>query len=713
MVYTVTYYRGLTQFVNFLLAGEAPREWAPFLSGARLIPFVKAPSGVRPIAIGDTLRRLASKCANKSIAEDVAKFLSPLQLGVGIPNAIEAISRAVLAVRGLHGLEDDYTEVSVDLLNAFNLVERDTMLSLVRIHNPSIYAWVSWCYSSASNLFYRDDLTLQSRCGAQQGDNLGPYLFSLVLQPILSRLKRSFPGLYLNVWYLDDGKLIGKKSDVEAALQLLFRLGAHDGIVPGNKTRANRDLVVYKPGADSQAMDIDENPLIPIIVEPFGKHLGVPDEPCLEKFFDDRLSKCDRFFQALHQIDRHDAMKLLSLCGATCRMVFFARNIAPALAQPYFSRFDKRVGETFTELTGVPWLGTYSMQAQLWSIGFGLRSIERHSSAAYLAASSACNNLVSLLLNIESFVDPVVVSAARRFNDLVKPEGRVTLPITSVLKQRILSEHIDERMEEVLFQCCSRESQVRLRQQKEREAMAFFRLHPNSRFGLKFSNDETAMVVQQWLGYDHLADAKCRACKNGDYTLGRLYAHGVTCHSEYHRIARHNSVRNEVRNLFSMAGHVVHSREGRLPETSYRPGDIAVERFQGGRDAFLDVRVGSPIQQQYLARGVTEAHVMHLAAEDEKSKKNGVKQKCDDAGIDFIPLILSTYGVWSTQARSLFRGLAQRVADFDGKNAKGVLSRFYERASFILMRWNARMVLDRRPAPQGNDTVRRSYGVLP
>src|SRR3546814_19655410 len=52
----------LSMLVDFLASGSAPRDWSPFLAGGRLIPLKKGETGVRPIAVGEVVRRLASKC---------------------------------------------------------------------------------------------------------------------------------------------------------------------------------------------------------------------------------------------------------------------------------------------------------------------------------------------------------------------------------------------------------------------------------------------------------------------------------------------------------------------------------------------------------------------------------------------------------------------------------------------------------------------------
>ena len=58
-------------------------------TAARLIPLDKKP-GVRPIAVGEVVRRIVCKAIMKIIERDVLLVIAPRQVCVGVPSACEA-----------------------------------------------------------------------------------------------------------------------------------------------------------------------------------------------------------------------------------------------------------------------------------------------------------------------------------------------------------------------------------------------------------------------------------------------------------------------------------------------------------------------------------------------------------------------------------------------------------------------------------------------
>ena len=151
-------------------------------------------------------------------------------------------SGAEKIAHGLRGCMDEnwqvegFTVLKIDIVNAFNLVSRQALLSECSTHFPELLPWVSWCYSRHPVLWHTlGNLTSQS--GVQQGDPLGPLLFSLVLNVVVKAIAThpECGDLLYHVWYHDDGVLAGPSSYVRKALSLLIELspplGLHVNII--------------------------------------------------------------------------------------------------------------------------------------------------------------------------------------------------------------------------------------------------------------------------------------------------------------------------------------------------------------------------------------------------------------------------------------------------------------------------------------------------
>ena len=80
----------LTGFINLVLAGRCPTGVAPVFFEGRLLALSKKSGDVRPIAIGFSLRRFASKCTNDFGSNRLKSYFHPHQVGVGIPGGCES-----------------------------------------------------------------------------------------------------------------------------------------------------------------------------------------------------------------------------------------------------------------------------------------------------------------------------------------------------------------------------------------------------------------------------------------------------------------------------------------------------------------------------------------------------------------------------------------------------------------------------------------------
>jgi hypothetical protein len=199
-----------------LLNGEVPSSICQILYGANLCALKKKDGGIRPIAVGSTIRRLISKIVCRRIVDKLESKFRPHQLGFGTKGGIEA---AIHSVRRYLQYPHQSTKVllKIDFLNAFNMLDRDTILKKVNEEIPEFYNFLNQCYQKLSNLYYYGSTVILSQRGVQQGDPLGPTLFCLGIQSMINSLCSE-----LNIWYMDDGTLIFDQENVFQDLESII-----------------------------------------------------------------------------------------------------------------------------------------------------------------------------------------------------------------------------------------------------------------------------------------------------------------------------------------------------------------------------------------------------------------------------------------------------------------------------------------------------------
>ena len=102
------------------------------LLACRLIPLDKNP-GLRPIGIGETLRRILGKAVMSVLKRDVKASVGNLQLCGGQIGGCEV---GVHAVVDMFNDEDTEGVIQVDASNAFNSINRNVLLHNARIICP-------------------------------------------------------------------------------------------------------------------------------------------------------------------------------------------------------------------------------------------------------------------------------------------------------------------------------------------------------------------------------------------------------------------------------------------------------------------------------------------------------------------------------------------------------------------------------------------------
>ena len=159
-----------------ILEGKVPFELRPYFFFAKLIALKKPDGRLRPIAIGNTFRRLSAKCAGYHVFESRQAKYGNRQVVVGTEKGAEMASHVFRCLIESPQPKENVI-LKIDFENAFNSINRQFMLQNVFEIHTEIYKYSHSAYSQPSFLFY-DDSVIKSCKGTQQGDPESSALFS-------------------------------------------------------------------------------------------------------------------------------------------------------------------------------------------------------------------------------------------------------------------------------------------------------------------------------------------------------------------------------------------------------------------------------------------------------------------------------------------------------------------------------------------------------
>ncbi|XP_063360658.1 uncharacterized protein LOC134649757 [Cydia amplana] len=240
------------------------------------------------------------------------------------------------------------------------------------------------------------DLTspLAGDAGCQQGDPLGPAIFSLAIHPVITELTSD-----LNFWYLDDGTIGGSKSSVLADLKTLIDRFSEIGLsINFNKCEMFISEAI-PPNARSSIIDeINQlTPNISILSRETLTLLGAPilDESIplcinskIEKFF-----KCSNLF---YEINPHMALYILRLCLFSPKFLYILR-CAPLWKFPIITaNIDQILKDTVSKILNVTFTSPSWIQATL-PIKYGGLGIRLTGSLALPAFLSSAYSTLTLI----------------------------------------------------------------------------------------------------------------------------------------------------------------------------------------------------------------------------------------------------------------------------------------------------------------------------
>ena len=164
---------------------------------------------------------LVKKQNQKEAKSEAIELFDSIQLGVGVSEGAEAIIHsAKITYEKILNADSKEGVLQIDFRNAFNSVKRSHLLQAACDFITGFAAFTYFCYSQHVPLLY-NNASLQSESGVQQGDPLGPFLFSLMLWPVIEKIRDAVPNLTQHTWYLDDGFVASSEDQIRTTLDIL------------------------------------------------------------------------------------------------------------------------------------------------------------------------------------------------------------------------------------------------------------------------------------------------------------------------------------------------------------------------------------------------------------------------------------------------------------------------------------------------------------
>ena len=620
--------------------GSMPWQVLRAVLSNRLIALDKCP-GVRPIGIGECLRRVMAKAVMMVAGGDVREVCGSDQLCSGLEAGIEA------AIHALCDLFDEHKGTGwgvllVDASNAFNSLNRKAALWNARHLWPRGCRFLFNTYKgSAALILSGSAMLLYSKEGVTQGDPLSMAFYALSVLPLIRSLKDIHQ--WNQAWYADDANCGGRLE----RLLVWFKRLMQDGPAFGYFPEPTKTYLVV------DEVDLPEarrlfGPLgvqITTSHRVLGGHVG-----STEGRVEFVRSKADEWTRRLSRLSAVAEKLPQDAYAAFTKSLSqewgYLQRVVPQCG-PALSPIEEAIAESFLpKLFGseVSPAERKICQLPVKFAGLGVADPSTSSAVAHEVSRKATVHLSNAIAGKEEF-------------DLAQHSESV---LTARMDARSQREAELLPLFDASVSVLGDQAQRGLRRAKEFSTGAWLSALPSEKNGTVLSAQEFRDGLAMRYSKPLLQlPGLCDGC-------GKRFSldHGLNCPNGGNVIRRHNEIRDVTGQLASLAyGHVTTEPVVRSPGTGGSDDgglvcDLAVRGVWNPQtDVLLDFKVVNTDASSYVNRPVRS--VLESAATAKKIKH---KQACADRRADFNPFVCSTDGAVHREGQHFLRRLAARLA---------------------------------------------------
>lgn len=641
------------------------------LLACRLIPLDKSP-GIRPIGIGEVLRRIIGKSVMHVIKQDVSVSAGPLQLCASQPSGCEA---AVHAVREIFNDEDCDAVILVDASNAFNSINRKAMLHNIGILCPAMKTFAENCYSTSARLFITGGAEIKSNEGTTQGDPVSSSMYAVALTPLLnyliSQMARKKVTNVRNVAFADDLNGTGKLQELLHWWKCVCEYGPIIGYFP----KPSKSWLIVKPNLIDEATALFKDSGIKITAEG-KKHLGaaIGSEDYKNEFVNEKIKSWVTEIINLTEIAKKDPH------SAYCAFTHGLRH-----KYTYIFRTIPNIKDLLQPLENV---------------------IRKHFIPS-ITGDHCCNDIERKLLSLPpklgglGIINPMEIvedqfknsnSFTKSLKDQIIQQDRIYKPakeneIRNEIRGRKLSRHRDILAE--IENDSNDKMKLCLAIAQSNGASNWLTSLPIKDEGFHLNKREFWDAICLRFNWPiPFLPTMCVCSKPFDVS------HSLSCKKGGFVTLRHNEVRDITAEMLNEVCRNVSKEPALQPLTGENFNRTAITTDEArvdvsardfwtrGQQAFFDVRVFNPFAKHHINKSLTKSF-----EHNEKEKKRAYNLRVQEVEQgSFTPLVFSTTGGMARECGTFYSRLSKMISEKRGDEISVVSAWIKTKINFSLIR---------------------------
>lgn len=654
-----------------LCTEDIQHDYISSLLSCRLVPLMKEDNGVRPVGVGETLRRIIGKCVTQVLKQDIQVSGGTLQMCTGVEAGIEAAIHAMQK-----SFNEDWCEaiLLVDADNAFNRLNRKVALHNIQRTCSPLFRYLNNSYNTPAKLYLGDGSFLLSEEGVTQGDNLAMAMYALSTRPLINSLKetRGMDENFKQVWYADDSTGAGKLEKLKRWWQHLKEEGPAYGYFP-KPTKTHLIVKNLEDLERAQLLFAGDGVKVTIDGE---RHIGavVGSDEFRKEYIAKKVEKWVKDVEELTEIAKDEPQIALSAfnTGLSQRWKFVQRTVKDT--GEFFNPLESAIRDKL--IPAICGRSVSDIERRVVALpyrfgGLGIQNPTETASREYLSSRKITAGLTNLICDQDMDIKKLDTDAIKKTKAELKQE-----------KDAVLKQEVDE-----LLMQLDENKRRSLKAAQEKGASSWLAALPIKRLGYVLNKQEFRDGICLRYGWQVKNTPKFCACGENN-----TIDHILTCKKGGYVSMRHNALRDAEVKIMEEVCRDVKTEPQLMPiereavrgnnAPQARLDISAIGVWSQCEKTFLDVRVTHPNAVSHREKSLQQLY---------KQNENEKKKLYNDRIINvekatFTPLIFTTTGGMGPECEKFNKRLAELISMKKKEAYSHVIGHIRTKLRFSLLR---------------------------